>query len=129
MKRLTVPVVLTALALLAAPAAANAAGAPKSSFNGTIASGGVVGDFTWYGRSVGVNGQVRDYESAGSTSVVFKFWQYDKVLDIQSRTASNGAKNFGWTEAGVRGGFTKVDVYLSHDGHSTFVESVPAKGI
>lgn len=59
MKRLTACATLTALALLAAPTAAVAE--PTSPFSDVWTDrGSVVGDLTWYNRSVGVNGQVRD---------------------------------------------------------------------
>jgi opacity protein-like surface antigen len=126
MKRLTACAGLTALALLAAPATAIAE--PTSPFGDTwTGRGSVVGDLTWYNRSVGVNGQVRDYEGAGSTTVQFEFYQASTLLDVQTRTASNGAKDFGWTEPGPAGGITRVDITLINDGDEYFVASVPVK--
>ena len=129
MKRLTACVVLVVLALLTAPATATAAvPAPTSDFSGSWTNvGSVVGTLTWYGRSVGVNGAVNDYETAGSTTAIFEFRQGDVLLDVQTRTASNGTKGFGWTEPGPPGGITKVDIYLSHNDQEHFIASVPFK--
>lgn len=124
MKRLTACATLTAIALLAAPTAAVAE--PTSPFGETWTDrGSLVGDLTWYNRSVGVNGQVRDYETAGSTTVEFKFYQASTLLDIQTRTASNDVKPFGWTEPGPSGGFTRVEITLIHSGSRNFVASIP----
>jgi hypothetical protein len=124
MKRLTACATLTALALVVAPTAAVAE--PTSPFSGTWTNrGGVVGDLTWYNRSVGVNGDVFDYETAGSTTVQFEFYQASRLLDVQTRTASNGVKPFGWTEPGPAGGFTRVEITLIHSGDEYFVGSVP----
>lgn len=132
MKRLIACATLIALVVLVTPATATAAVAPPpptSDFGGSWTNvGSVVGTLTWYGRSVGVNGAVNDYETAGSTTVIFEFRQGSTLLDVQTRTASNGAKGFGWTEPGPRGGITKVDIYLSHNGQTRFIDSVPAKG-
>lgn len=126
MKRLAACATLTALALLAAPTAAVAE--PTSPFGDTwTGRGSLVGDLTWYNRSVGVNGQVVDYETAGSTTVEFKFYQSTKLLDIQTQTASNGAKPFGWTEPGPAGGITRVDITLINNGDEHFVASIPVK--
>lgn len=126
MKRLAACATLTTLALLAAPTAAVAE--PTSPFGDTwTGRGSVVGDLTWYGRSVGVNGQVVDYDTAGSTTVQFEFYQSTKLLDVQTRTASNGAKNFGWTEPGPVGGITRVDITLIHGGDENLVASIPVK--
>jgi hypothetical protein len=124
MKRLTACATLTALALLAAPTAA--AAEPESHFSDTWTNrGSLVGDLTWYNRSVGVNGSVYDYETAGSTTVQFEFYQASTKLDVQTRTASNGAKGFGWTEPGPSGGFTRVDITLLHGNDERFVASIP----
>lgn len=124
MKRLIACVPLTALALLAAPAAATAE--PVSPFSDTWTNrGSVVGDLTWYNRSVGVSGDVLDHETAGSTTVQFEFYQASTLLDVQTRTASNGVKPFGWTEPGPSGGFTRVDITLIHGDDERFVASIP----
>ncbi|MGB3444799.1 MAG: hypothetical protein WBA97_39180 [Actinophytocola sp.] len=124
MKRLTACATLTAIALLVAPTAAVAE--PESPFSDTWTSrGGVVGDLTWYNRSVGVNGDVIDYETEGSTTVEFKFYQASTLLDVQTRTASNEVKPFGWTEEGPSGGITRVDITLIHGGDERFVASIP----
>lgn len=124
MKRLAACATLTALALLAAPTAA--AAEPVSPFSDSVSgAGSVVGDLTWYNRSVGVNGQVRDYETAGSTTVQFEFYQASRLLDVQTRTASNGVKPFGWTEPGPAGGFTRVEISLIHSGNEYFIASIP----
>ncbi|MFI7674585.1 hypothetical protein [Actinophytocola sp. NPDC049390] len=124
MKRLTACATLTALALLAAPTAAVAE--PTSPFGETwTGRGGVDGDLIWYNRSVGVSGQVRDYETAGSTTVQFEFYQSTRLLDVQTRTASNGVTPFGWTEPGPVGGFTRVVITLIHGGDENVVASIP----
>ncbi|MFD8494701.1 hypothetical protein [Amycolatopsis sp. NPDC059657] len=122
---------ITTLALLAATAGtATAAGYPTSDFNGDTASskGGFVdGTFTWYERSVGVSGVVFDREPAGSTTVIFKFYSGSRLQDIQTRTASNGPRKFGWAEPGPAGGISAVEIYLAYDGNETFVAKVPRK--
>ncbi len=124
MKRLTACAALAAIALLTAPAVAVAE--PTSPFGETwTGRGSVVGDLTWYNRSVGVSGQVRDHETAGSTTVRFEFYQASTLLDVQTRTASNGVTPFGWTEPGPVGGITRVDISLIHGGDENFVASIP----
>jgi hypothetical protein len=124
MKRLTACATLTAVALLAAPTAATAE--PTSPFGDTWSGrGSVVGDLIWYNRSVGVSGEVYDYETAGSTTVQFEFYQATRLLDVQTRTASDGVRPFGWTEPGPAGGFTRVEITLIHGGGERFVASIP----
>jgi hypothetical protein len=122
MKRLAA-LALTALALLAAPTTAVAE--PVSHFSGSVSGGSVVGDLTWYNRSVGVHGDVYDYETAGSTTVQFEFYQASRLLDVQTRTASNTVRPFGWTEPGPAGGFTRVEITLIHGGNEHFIASIP----
>ncbi|SDZ27244.1 hypothetical protein SAMN05421504_111221 [Amycolatopsis xylanica] len=123
-------VAITTLALLAATAGTASAAYPKSDFGGDTASrdGGTVdGTFTWYERSVGVSGAVFDREPAGSTTVTFKFYSGSRLLDIQTRTATNEARKFGWTEPGPAGGISAVEVYLSYKGSNEFVAKFPRK--
>lgn len=128
MKRIAIGLVLSAAAALAGAGTANAAGYPTSDFGGEISGGRTGGTLTWYNRSVGVSGFVRDDPTAGSTTVTFEFRQAGTLFDVQTRTVSNDQRNFGWTEPGPSGGFSKVDIYLSRNGSKDLIASVPRKG-
>ncbi|WP_409465113.1 hypothetical protein [Amycolatopsis sp. GA6-003] len=127
MKRLAIGLVLSAVAALGGAGAANAATYPTSDFGGEISGGRTGGTLTWYNRAVGVTGFVRDDPTAGSTTVTFEFRQAGTLFDVQTRTASNDQKTFGWTEPGPSGGFSKVDIYLGRNGSKILIASVPRK--
>ncbi|MFD2467542.1 hypothetical protein [Amycolatopsis silviterrae] len=127
MKRIAVSLVVSAVAVLGGAGIANAAGYPTSDFGGSISGGRTGGTLTWYNRAVGVSGFVRDDATAGSTTVIFEFRQASTLFDVQTRTASDDQKTFGWTEPGPSGGFSKVDIYLSRNGSKDLVASVPRK--
>ncbi|MBB4689483.1 hypothetical protein [Amycolatopsis jiangsuensis] len=128
MKRTVIGLVLSAVATLSGASLANAAASPSSDFGGDISGGRTGGTITRYNRSVGVTGFVRDDPAPGSTTVIFVFRQGTTVFDEQTRTVSDGQRNFGWTEAGPVGGFSLVDIHLSHAGGTRiFIASVPRK--
>ncbi|MFB9932256.1 hypothetical protein ACFORO_33035 [Amycolatopsis halotolerans] len=127
MKRIAVSLVVSAVAVLGGAGTANAAGYPTSDFGDDIIGGAAGGTLTWYNRAVGVSGYVRDDAGSGSTTITFEFRQAGTLFDVQTRTASNDYKTFGWTEPGPSGGFSKVDIYLGHGTGKTLVASVPRK--
>ncbi|GAA1024638.1 MULTISPECIES: hypothetical protein [Amycolatopsis] len=127
MKRIAIGLVLSAVAALGGAGVANAAGYPTSDFGGDIIGGRTGGTLTWYNRAVGVSGFVIDDPSAGSTTVTFEFRQAGTLFDVQTRTASDAPKTFGWTEPGPSGGFSKVDIYLGRNGSKILIASVPRK--
>ena len=127
MKRIAVSLVVSALAALGGAGIANAASYPTSDFGDRISGGATGGTLTWYNRAVGVSGYVRDDAGSGSTTVTFEFRQAGTLLDVQTRTASDDYKTFGWTEPGPSGGFSKVDIYLGHGTSKILIASVPRK--
>ncbi|MYW94273.1 hypothetical protein G3I59_27660 [Amycolatopsis rubida] len=127
MKRIAVSLAVSAVAVLGGTGVASAAGHPTSNFGDHISGGAVGGTLTWYNRSVGVSGYVRDDAGSGSTTVTFEFRQAGTLFDVQTRTAANDYKTFGWTEPGPSGGFSRVDIYLGHGTGKILVASVPRK--
>lgn len=99
---------------------------PVSDFVETYPEGRTSGTFTWYNRSVGVGGSVRDYDATArepGTTVFFDFYQGAVPLGRlrQTRTDRPGgaATPFQFTAdaSGLSGGITAVCVFLcSTDG-------------
>ncbi|WP_134662270.1 MULTISPECIES: hypothetical protein [Amycolatopsis] len=127
MKRIAVSLAVSAVAVLGGAGAASAADYPTSDFGDHISGGAAGGTLTWYNRSVGVSGYVRDDAGSASTTVTFEFRQAGTLLDVQTRSALNDYRKFGWTEPGPSGGFSKVDIYLGHGTNRILIASVPRK--
>jgi hypothetical protein len=70
------------------------------------------GTFTWYNRSVEVQGEICSSEWGGAT-VTFEFYQYNVRLDTQSRFVNGYCRSFHWTEGAPAGGITVILVYLT----------------
>jgi hypothetical protein len=114
MKRLATVLCATAAVLvgLLAFGAVPAYAYPTSPFGGTRSFGSTEGTFTWYNRSVRVNGSVSDYLSPGYTKVAFEFFHNDVYLNRQTRSVTSGNEPFDFVEPGPVGGITVIDVYL-----------------
>ena len=115
MRRAVAGIVLTILSLLgsagvfASPAYAYPVTAYGPYYEYMGHSGG---SFTWYNRSVGVQGYVTDYAGGPSTQVLFDFWQGNVYLGTQTRTVTSGSRSFNWTQEGPPGGITEIDIWL-----------------
>jgi hypothetical protein len=99
--------------------AANAltAGYPETCTGALSPGGNVVVCYTWYNRSVGLDGSVWDYpEGPGpwGTTAIFDFYQGGNYLFTQTRTDSPGepARGFGFVAdaSGLSGGITLICV-------------------
>jgi hypothetical protein len=116
---MTMTAVLTAVGLQAVPAYAYPV---TPFFEAPIQGHGKTkGSFTWYNRSVGVQGYVEDDTSTGHTTVQFWFWAgntqlypdpNNKVPTTRTDPAGGTSKSFNFTVEGPAGGVTVVDVQV-----------------
>jgi hypothetical protein len=112
-KRFRVTAVIGAVTALVLGLAGPAAAAASTFGRYTVASGATEGSITWYNRSVNVKGYVSDYNGGPTTTVVFFFWQADRLVSgPQTRTAVSERRDFNFTEEGPVGGITGVEVFL-----------------
>ncbi|WP_306215026.1 hypothetical protein [Actinoplanes sp. RD1] len=92
------------LGVLVAPAQAQAAAYPTSTFSATGSGGRTSGGFIWYNRSVGVQGSVTDLADGWEgTTVHFDFFVTGPTgarvwADADSRTASDADRSFNFTQ-------------------------------
>jgi hypothetical protein len=112
MRRIAAGLVLvlaTCLGVVFGPAG-SASAEPTTQFGPLYAIGGRTAmTFTWFNRSVGVQGYVENF-GLGTTTVKFKFIQGSTVLATQTRSASAQLKSFNFTQSGPAGGIDEVDI-------------------
>ncbi|WP_305787349.1 hypothetical protein [Symbioplanes lichenis] len=95
---------VTMLGLLVAPAQAQAAAYPTSTFAATGDGGKTAGGFIWYNRSVGVQGSVTDFADGWEgTTVHFDFYVTgaagERVWhDADSRSVTSADRSFNFTQ-------------------------------
>ena len=101
-------------ALAASALSAGLAFAASTGFGVNYSSGGTNGTFSWYNRSVGVQGQVWDWSGGSAyTTAVFAPMAGSYTLPQQTRTANNGATtSFSFTLDGspYSGGITYIGI-------------------
>jgi hypothetical protein len=103
--------VLVAVPVIAGLTAVPAGAAdPTTPFLAVGDGGSASGNYTWYNRSVKVQGSVHD--AWPSSTVEFVFYAGSTWLDTQTRTVTGGPRSFNFTEPGPRGGITDIDLFL-----------------
>lgn len=121
MRRAVTTVVLTILALFgtAVLTQSSAQAYPTTPFGryyDSAYTGYTEGSFTWYNRSVGIQGVVFSFCcDAYWTQARFEFYQSSVYLGAQTRTTSAGIEEFGWVQEGPPGGINKILIYMCNN--------------